>query len=152
MGENGNFTIKRPNMEKKLILELGARNLPDKDVFSKSDPFLLVFSVSQSGAFKFVKKTEVIKNNLNPDWKQLEFNNGELDLDKTSTIVRFEVLDDDGQGKADHLGAAVFTLAQLEEAANQGTSLQLLDKQRQPAGTVLVKTYKKCAPRIETSV
>merc|ERR1711872_851284 len=104
----------------RLCLEIGARNLPNKDLFSKSDPFLLVFSVSQSGAFKFVKRTEVIKNNLNPDWKQLEFDDGELDLNKTSTIVRLEVLDDDGRGKADHLGAAVFTLAQLEEAANQG--------------------------------
>eukprot|EP00090_Calanus_glacialis_P018575 TRINITY_DN28834_c0_g1_i1.p1 TRINITY_DN28834_c0_g1~~TRINITY_DN28834_c0_g1_i1.p1 ORF type:complete len:132 (-),score=37.80 TRINITY_DN28834_c0_g1_i1:25-420(-) len=129
-------------MGRKLTLKLGGRKLPDKDRFSKSDPFLIVFNVSSSGAFKFVKRTEVKKNNLNPDWKELEFEDGELDLGKSSTIVRFEVLDDDGRGKAEHLGSAVFTLAQLEAASQQGTSLQLLDKERHAAGHVVVQSYR----------
>merc|ERR1712098_360517 len=128
-------------MTKKLTLGLSCRNLPNKDRFSKSDPFVIVFSVSSSGAFKFVKRTEVKKNNLNPDWKDLEFEDGELDLGKSSTIIKLEVLDDDGRGKADHLGSGVFTLAQLESAMQQNNSLQLLDKERKNAGHVVVRSF-----------
>ena len=48
-------------MTRKLTIGLSCRNLPNKDRFSKSDPFVIVFSVSSSGAFKFVKRTEVKK-------------------------------------------------------------------------------------------
>ena len=48
-------------MGRKLTLKLGGRKLPNKDLFSKSDPFLIVFNVTSSGAFKFVKRTEVKK-------------------------------------------------------------------------------------------
>ena len=42
-------------------LTLGARGLPNKDRFSKSDPFLVLFLVTESGPPKFVKRTETIK-------------------------------------------------------------------------------------------
>eukprot|EP00092_Neocalanus_flemingeri_P007868 GFUD01008494.1.p1 GENE.GFUD01008494.1~~GFUD01008494.1.p1 ORF type:complete len:132 (+),score=46.66 GFUD01008494.1:164-559(+) len=128
-------------MVRKLTVGLGGRNLPNKDRLSKSDPFLIVFSVGQSGAFKFVKRTEVKKNNLNPDWKDLEFEDGELDLSHKTTILRLEVLDDDGRGKADHLGSAVFTLAQLEVAGKQRSRLQLVDKEKKDAGHLVVNSF-----------
>ena len=43
------------------ILTVGARNLPNKDRFSKSDPFLVIFVVAESGPPRFVKRTETIK-------------------------------------------------------------------------------------------
>ena len=42
-------------------LTLGARGLPNKDRFSKSDPFLVLFLVTESGPPKFVKRTETVK-------------------------------------------------------------------------------------------
>ena len=54
---------------------------------------------------------------------------------------RLEVLDDDGRGKADHLGSGVFTLAQLETASMQNNSLQLLDKERKSAGHLIVRSF-----------
>ena len=43
-------------------LTLGARGLPNKDRFSKSDPFLVLFAVTETGLPpKFVKRTETLK-------------------------------------------------------------------------------------------
>ena len=35
--------------------------MPNKDRFSKSDPFLVIFVVAESGPPRFVKRTETIK-------------------------------------------------------------------------------------------
>ena len=51
----------------KSTLILGARGLPNKDRFSKSDPFVVLFAVAEDGAPKFVKRTETIKVCLNYD-------------------------------------------------------------------------------------
>ena len=51
------------------------------------------------------------------------------------------MLDDDGRGKAEHLGSGVFTLAQLEEASKQRSILQLTDKEKKDAGHVIVNSY-----------
>ena len=44
-----------------VTLDLGARDLPNKDRFSKSDPFLVIFRISEGGAPRFVKRTETKK-------------------------------------------------------------------------------------------
>ena len=50
-----------------VTLILGARGLPKKDRFSKSDPFVVLFVVAEDGAPKFVKRTETIKVCLSDD-------------------------------------------------------------------------------------
>ena len=50
-----------------ITLILGARGLPNKDRFSKSDPFVVLFTVAEDGAPEFVKRTETIKVCLNYD-------------------------------------------------------------------------------------
>lgn len=46
-------------------------DLPNKDLFSKSDPFLKIFRPVENGRFVPVCKTEVKMNELNPLWKPL---------------------------------------------------------------------------------
>ncbi|XP_061348498.1 protein BONZAI 3-like [Gastrolobium bilobum] len=43
--------------------------LDNKDIFSKSDPFLRISRMVESGGSIPICKTEVIDNNLNPKWK-----------------------------------------------------------------------------------
>ena len=85
-----------------VTLTLGARGLPNKDRFSKSDPFLVLFLVTESGPPKFLKRTETIKvrvkkvllyiekfqNNLNPGWKPLEVADEDFDLSKKSSLLK----------------------------------------------------------------
>ncbi|RHN78821.1 putative C2 domain, von Willebrand factor, type A, copine, protein BONZAI [Medicago truncatula] len=49
-------------------------HLDNKDIFSKSDPFLRISRVVESGGTVPIFKTEVIDNNLNPKWRPLCLN------------------------------------------------------------------------------
>ncbi|XP_075657561.1 protein BONZAI 3-like [Castanea sativa] len=46
-------------------------HLDNKDLFSKSDPFLRISRIVESGGSVPICKTEVVKDNLNPIWKPL---------------------------------------------------------------------------------
>nr|XP_023879543.1 protein BONZAI 3-like isoform X2 [Quercus suber] len=46
-------------------------HLDNKDLFSKSDPFLRISRIVESGGFVPICKTEVVRDNLNPIWKPL---------------------------------------------------------------------------------
>ncbi|XP_059659620.1 protein BONZAI 3-like isoform X1 [Cornus florida] len=46
-------------------------NLENKDLISKSDPFLRISRIVESGITVPICKTEVVNNNLNPIWKPL---------------------------------------------------------------------------------
>nr|POE70425.1 protein bonzai 3 [Quercus suber] len=46
-------------------------HLDNKDLFSKSDPFLRISRIVESGGSIPICKTEVVKDNLNPIWKPL---------------------------------------------------------------------------------
>ena len=61
-----------------ITLILGARGLPNKDRFSKSDPFVVLFVVAEDGAPKFVKRTETIKVCLNYEQSFNKHNNNLL--------------------------------------------------------------------------
>lgn len=50
-------------------LTLSARNLRNMDVFSKSDPMVVIYFRNYStGQWQIIGRTEVIMNNLNPDF------------------------------------------------------------------------------------
>uniref|UniRef100_A0A4W6G282 Copine 7 n=1 Tax=Lates calcarifer TaxID=8187 RepID=A0A4W6G282_LATCA len=50
-------------------LSFCAKKLDDKDLFSKSDPFLEIYRINDDETEQLVHRTEVIKNNLNPVWE-----------------------------------------------------------------------------------
>ncbi|XP_044238243.2 copine-7 isoform X3 [Ursus arctos] len=50
-------------------LSFRARKLDDKDLFSKSDPFLELYRVNDDQSEQLVYRTEVVKNNLSPVWE-----------------------------------------------------------------------------------
>ena len=64
--------------ETSLNMEASAKNLTNKDGFlgmGKSDPFLRVL-LCADGAKRELMRTEVVHNNLNPDWKPMEIDLG----------------------------------------------------------------------------
>ncbi|KAL0397200.1 UNVERIFIED_CONTAM: protein BONZAI 1 [Sesamum calycinum] len=50
---------------------LRCSDLESKDLFSKSDPFLVISKITESGILVPICKTEVLKNDHNPKWKQI---------------------------------------------------------------------------------
>jgi hypothetical protein len=49
-------------------LYIAARSIADLQIFSKSDPQAHLYQICQNGQQVLVGKTEVIWNNLNPEW------------------------------------------------------------------------------------
>ena len=97
------------NLSMQVNLFISARNLPDKDTFSKSDPVCII-SEKKNGAWVKIGKTEQIKNSLNPDWKT-SFTLGYF-FEKRQDL-RFQIVDDDGNGDSDSLGSIEATMGQV---------------------------------------
>ncbi|OMJ84943.1 hypothetical protein SteCoe_13851 [Stentor coeruleus] len=94
----------------KVDIFLSAKNLVDLDTFSKSDPFCtLLQQLTPGGPYTVVGSTEVIKNDLNPNW------NTSFQLDyffEASQPLRFIVYDFD-RGTSDDLGIIDVLLGEL---------------------------------------
>jgi len=113
----------------KVQLRIKLRNLVDKDTFSKSDPQVIVYCRHSTKAEWYeVDKTEIIMNNLNPEFAK------PIEMDyffEEEQQLRFVVYDiDDFTGKNssknDFLGEYTTTLASIVNARNKRIKGKLL--------------------------
>lgn len=128
-------------------LGLGARNLADKDYFSKSDPFCVISRPDVNGGFKQIRISETKKNTLNPDCSDFLFRAEDISGNDVNLNLKIEVYDDDGkQGKDNKdklIGQGFYSLKQLEAAQIVGTGLPLHDGKRvKQTGTLVVRSFK----------
>ena len=56
-------------MSMQVQLHISCRKLKDLDIFSKSDPIVHFFILGRQGKWVKSGQTELINNNLNPDFK-----------------------------------------------------------------------------------
>lgn len=96
-----------------VVLGFSGHKLDKKDMFGKSDPFLVFSKAMESGQYVVVHKTEVVKNTLNPVWKQFSipvrtFCNG--DYDRSIKVTCFDY---DSDGSNDLIGEFFTTLREL---------------------------------------
>lgn len=122
------FEIKMANIQQTVKLFFKATGLSDKDITSKSDPYLVLYAAGESGSGNFAPasnqnalskagvtffgRTETAKNNLSPVWKtsiEVPF------LFESKQNFRVAIYDDDGQGQAgdDPLGQVDFLLSSV---------------------------------------
>ncbi|KAL9256922.1 BONZAI 1-like protein [Drosera capensis] len=108
------------SISSKITTELVVKctELENKDVFSKSDPFLVISKIVESGISIPVCKTEVIKNDLNPTWKPVSLNIQQVGS-KDSPLI-FECFNFNGNGKHDVLGNVQKSLLDLERLNSSG--------------------------------
>ncbi|ETE69166.1 Copine-7, partial [Ophiophagus hannah] len=127
-----------------------AKKLDDKDLFSKSDPFLEIYRINDDGSEQLVHRTEFVKNNLSPIWEPFKvslnslcsceekrklrvrfFGGGEgpptdalsqppAARDATSACV---VFDYDSRGKHDFIGEFYTTFEEMQKATG-GNKIQ----------------------------
>ncbi|XP_071960515.1 copine-8-like isoform X2 [Antedon mediterranea] len=131
------------NPVSKVELTVCCRNLRDMDVFSKSDPFCVLYTVNpRTGQFEENGRTETIDNNLNPDFAH------KFVVDyffEQHQPLRFDVYDSDSKSRNlsshDFIGSAQCTLGQI--VGSQGGKLvQDLRKQQKKYGTIII-TYEE---------
>jgi len=100
----------------KIQLSISCRNLVDLDTFSKSDPVVHVYMKdAKSKGYTLVGKTEMILNNLNPDFTKT------FTLDyffEKEQWIKFEVYDVDNTS-LEHIGNSETTIAKLMTANKQ---------------------------------
>lgn len=110
-------------------LSLSCNKLVDKDTFSKSDPFCVIYmSNSVQGKYLEIARTETIWDNLNPVWqKKLVIPYRFEEKQK----MKFDIYDQDSKSKAldaqDFLGSLEITLGEIMASQSRGFTRPLKD-------------------------
>ncbi|GAA0167677.1 calcium-binding protein [Lithospermum erythrorhizon] len=98
-------------------------DLEAKDVFSKSDPFLIISKLVETGTTIPVAKTEVLKNDHNPMWKPVSVKVQQVG--SKDSPLSIECYDYNGNGKHVLLGKVQKSLAELEKLHSTGMGANL---------------------------
>ncbi|GAB2289342.1 Protein BONZAI 1 [Dionaea muscipula] len=108
------------SISSKIAAEITIRctELENKDLFSRSDPFLVISKIVESGISIPTCKTEVIKNDLNPTWKPVFLNIQQVGS-KDSPLV-LECFNFNGNRKHDLIGKTQKSLLDLERLYSSG--------------------------------
>ncbi|XP_015888545.1 protein BONZAI 1 isoform X1 [Ziziphus jujuba] len=104
---------------------LRCSDLEYKDLFSRSDPFLVISKVGEGGTKIPVCRTEVLKNELKPIWKPVFLNIQKVGSKENPLVI--ECFNFNSNGKHDLIGKVQKSLADLEKlhSSRQGENLFL---------------------------
>ncbi|KAL5203302.1 hypothetical protein ABZP36_014254 [Zizania latifolia] len=97
-------------------MTLHCLNLENKDMFSKSDPFLRISRLVETAGAIPICKTEVINDNLNPVWRPITLTSQQFGSKNNPLLV--ECFDFDSSGNHELIGAFQTTITQLENIYN----------------------------------
>ncbi|AQK85070.1 Protein BONZAI 3 [Zea mays] len=125
-GLHGTMTVHAEESDSsRMAVEMTLRcvNLENKDVFSKSDPFLRISKLVETAGPIPICKTEVVPDNLNPVWRPITLTSQQYGS-KASKFYRYDGTSDnpllvecfDFNSSGDHelIGAFQTTITQLE--------------------------------------
>ncbi|KAL6958631.1 Protein BONZAI 1 [Sarracenia purpurea var. burkii] len=99
-------------------LILRCSDLESRDLFSRSDPFLVISKTVESGIHIPICKTEVLKNDLNPSWKPVFLNAQQAGSKDIPLLI--ECFNFNNNGKHDLIGKVQKSLADLEKLYSLG--------------------------------
>ncbi|CAB1339431.1 unnamed protein product, partial [Coregonus sp. 'balchen'] len=118
-----------------------AKKLDDKDLFSKSDPFLEIYRINDDGTEQLVHRTEVIKNNLNPVWEPFKVSLISLCSCDEDRKLKCLVWDYDSRGKHDFIGEFYATFREMQKIGG-GSKYKLKKKNYKNSGVVILSDLK----------
>ena len=112
------------------LMSFSASNLDKKDFLGKSDPYITLSKVNTDGSYSVVHKTEVIRNNLNPQWKPFNIRVQQLcggDLDRT---IKIDCYDWDENSAHDLIGSCTTNLRRLSTSTPQQNIYELVNEEK----------------------
>jgi hypothetical protein len=133
-----------------LEMFVSAVKLPNKDTFSKSDPFVVMEiqdNAHQSGTWKELGRSEVAKNNLSPEFKKVFLCDYFFEEHQQIKLTFYDSDDEskkaaDNLKKHDYLGHCEFLLGDLVSAPGQTLHMPILNKKNKPAKKDCVVTVR----------
>jgi len=117
-----------------VLLQFKGRKLDSKDLFSASDPFLVISALQNpnttrptrsNGVWMKVHQTEVVSNDNNPVWKEFTISLAQLCKGDISQPILIECYDYDSVTSNDYIGHCVVSVVEL-----QGESVHKLRNKR----------------------
>ncbi|KAM5578294.1 protein BONZAI 3-like [Rosa sericea] len=110
----------------KSVVEIKFRcsRLENKDLFSKSDPFLRISRMVETGGCVPICKTEVVDNNLNPTWKSLCLSMQQIGSKDNPLVI--ECFDFNSNGKHVLIGKLQKSVADLEKLYNEKSCINFV--------------------------
>ncbi|KAH3761331.1 hypothetical protein Pelo_6838 [Pelomyxa schiedti] len=96
------------------IVQAGGAKLASRDVFSKSDPFLVVYKGNTSSK---LYASEEYMNNPNPTFREFRLNMGQVGT--IDTPLTWQFWDWDGNGRHDLIGECIVSLRELSFWRNE---------------------------------
>ncbi|KAI3892383.1 hypothetical protein MKX03_012601 [Papaver bracteatum] len=113
--------------------------LENKDHFSKSDPFLRISKIVESGGYFPICKTEVIENNLDPTWKPVCLTAQQF-ISKDNPLI-IECFDFDNSGNHQLVGKLQKSVADLEMLCQSKTGANFhVPSSHRPDNTKVLKS------------
>lgn len=115
--------------KEEITLQFKAQNLDKKDVFGKSDGFL-VFSregTDEHQGYTIVHKTEVIKNNLNPTWRPFTVSVGRLSQGDPDRVLKVDCYDWNQNGNNVLIGSFETSVLQLRRGPGDVNDYPLIN-------------------------
>ncbi|KAK8546473.1 hypothetical protein V6N13_067692 [Hibiscus sabdariffa] len=94
-------------------MKLRCSRLDNKDMFSKSDPFLRISRQTESGNYVPICKTEVINDNLNPVWRPLSLSMHQFASKENPLLI--ECFDFNSNGNHVLIGQLHKSVSELEK-------------------------------------
>lgn len=128
MPDLGSLTVTAEEMvNSKFVVELRVHgsDLDNKDVFSKSDPFLAISKRNEGGSYMPVYKTEVKKNSLNPTWKTIQISLQQLCNGDMDCPLKFECFNFNASGRHGLIGSLQTSLHGIQKCVNESLVLDL---------------------------
>ncbi|XP_005103025.1 copine-3 [Aplysia californica] len=131
------------------MMRFRAKKLDNKDFMGKSDPFLEVSVPQADGNWQVIHRTEVVKDNLNPEWRPFTVRVQTLCGNDPSRPIRFSVFDWDGDGSHDLIGNFTSTYEELKKAIDSEVTWPCINEKKKEkkksykdSGSVSLSTLK----------
>ncbi|XP_072412234.1 copine-1-like isoform X1 [Chiloscyllium punctatum] len=128
----GNITVVAEEIRDKrsAVLQLEARNLENKDFMGKSDPFLELYRQGDGDKWQLAYRSEVIKNNLNPNWKPFSVSLQSLCNGDMQKPIKVAINDKDESTGSDLIGECTAPAQKLLEAENQVIEFECINPEK----------------------
>jgi Ca2+-dependent lipid-binding protein len=121
-GFGGEFLIRAEKISSNTetaTISFTASNLDKKDLLGKSDPYLVISKAYSDGSFSVVHRTEIIKNNLNPQWEPFIISVQQLCSGDYERTLKIECYDWDMKSGDDLIGSFITNLKKLSAGPSQ---------------------------------